>query len=177
MAGDPLWIFGYGSLVWRTGFPYRHRIPAHITGWKRRFWQGSTDHRGVPGAPGRVATLLPEQDHICWGVAYQPEPEATNRILEGLDYREKGGYERLTIRLNFRDGATSDGIMYVATRHNKNYLGPAGCREIAQQIAQAEGPSGSNEEYLMKLAQTLAEIDAEDNHVTEIVQQLQLLKT
>jgi cation transport regulator ChaC len=175
MTSDPLWIFGYGSLVWRTEFPYRCRRPAHITGWKRRFWQGSTDHRGIPGAPGRVATLLPARDNICWGIAYQPDPGTTDRILDNLDYREKGGYERHTIKLHFDDGNFTNGIMYVATEHNANYLGPACSREIAQQIAQAEGPSGSNKEYLLMLAKTLEEIDAEDAHVTELVQQLKAL--
>lgn len=174
---DPLWIFGYGSLVWRTEFPYRTRRPAHITGWKRRFWQGSTDHRGVPGAPGRVATLLPARDHICWGIAYQPEPEATDRILDSLDYREKGGYERHTILLHFPDGNITNGIMYVATEHNDNYLGPACSRAIARQIANAQGPSGSNEEYLLNLAKTLEEIGGKDAHVTELVQHLNALKS
>jgi len=174
---DPLWIFGYGSLVWRTEFPYRKRRPAHITGWKRRFWQGSTDHRGIPGAPGRVATLLPAQDQICWGIAFQPEPGATDQILDSLDHREKGGYERHTIKLHFRDGNVTNGITYVATKDNANYLGPADSTQIARQIAHAQGPSGSNAEYLLNLARTLEEIGGEDAHVTELVQQLKILNT
>jgi cation transport regulator ChaC len=162
----PLWIFGYGSLVWRPDIPHDERRPAWIRGFARRFWQGSTDHRGVPEAPGRVVTLVREEAVRCWGAAYRVAAGERDAVLARLDQREKGGYEQVEVSIHFGAGAPhADGLVYVATERNRNYLGPAPLDAIAHQVRGARGPSGANLEYVLRLADSLREMDARDPHV------------
>lgn len=162
------WIFGYGSLVWRPAFPFVERVPGHITGYVRRFYQGSTDHRGVPGAPGRVVTLLPAPDDVVTGVAYRVDPAHEDAVLAKLDHREKGGYERRVVEMLRADGDPIDVLLYVATEDNDNYLGPASIDVIAEQVRGSVGPSGPNVEYVLELARALRALGFDDPHVFEL---------
>jgi cation transport regulator ChaC len=164
------WIFGYGSLVWRPAFEHRERVPGSIRGFARRFWQGSPDHRGVPHAPGRVVTLVPEPDAICWGMGYRVSPEVHEGVLAALDERESGGFERRHVELCFPDAsrAPATALVYVAPEGNPNFLGPAPIEEMAAQVLTARGRSGANSEYVLRLADALRELGVEDDHVFEL---------
>lgn len=172
------WIFGYGSLVWRPAFPYRRRRPGFIRGYVRRFWQASTDHRGTPEAPGRVATLIGQPGAVCWGMAYEVGREDMKAVLEALDHREKDGYERILTRVTLQasashDEADVDALVYIAGTHNPRYLGPTSVEEIAAEIQVRHGPSGSNREYVLRLAEALADMGAEDPHVLDIMRRIE----
>lgn len=173
------WIFGYGSLVWRPSFPFVARRRASLEGFARRFWQGSTDHRGVPGAPGRVVTLVRAPGETCAGVAYAIADDVRSEVLAHLDHREKGGYARLDVKLalSAEAGETSDaglvdGLVYLADPENEEWLGEASLEAIAAQIRLAEGPSGTNREYALRLAEALRELDANDAHVEAVAARL-----
>jgi len=161
MIDTNFWIFGYGSLIYKVDFPYLERQPASIDGWVRRFWQGSHDHRGVPDAPGRVVTLLPQMKATCKGMAYRVDSD----VLMHLDFREKDGYARVITDMTFEDGSCADGIVYIATEHNEAYLGDAPLSEIAAHIQRSVGPSGSNRDYLLQLAEALRDLSEHDTHV------------
>lgn len=164
------WIFGYGSLVWRPDFPFIEKRVAAIKGWERRFWQGSTDHRGVPGAPGRVVTLIESAGALCHGMAYRVEGAVYEDVMATLDHREKGGYSLISLTLTY-DGSTvedpgaPEALFYIATEGNPNYLGPATLDHIAAQVRRSWGPSGHNVEYVTRLAEALRHMNAHDDHV------------
>jgi cation transport regulator ChaC len=149
--------------MWRQDFPYLDARRAYIEGWSRRFWQGSHDHRGTETDPGRVVTLIEAPGDRCYGRAFLVEPS----VLEHLDYREKNGYERITVDTIFDDEQTS-GIVYIAAQSNFAFLGDAPPEEIAAQIHRCAGPSGTNIDYVLELARTVRHLDISDQHVFEI---------
>lgn len=176
-ATTDIWIFGYGSLIWRPDFEYLERQTAVVEGWTRRFWQGSHDHRGTPNQPGRVVTLIQDATQACTGVAYRLAADTAKDIFDALDYREKNGYERLELAATTNEPTPRvlNTLTYIATPDNFAYLGPAPVAELSQQIAASIGPSGTNTEYLFELADALRKLEVQDAHVFELEQQVRKL--
>lgn len=167
-----MWIFAYGSIIFRPAFPFVERRRAFVRGWARRFWQGSPDHRGVPEAPGRVVTLIPDASETCGGCAYRIDPAEAETILRELDVREQAGFERRKLALYdgpHAEAATfADGLTWVAGAHNPHFAGPLPERDIAAIIRERRGPSGPNAEYALKLREALRALEIEDAHVEAI---------
>ncbi len=173
-SDEDAWVFGYGSLIYKVDFPVLDRAEARIEGWARRFWQGSHDHRGTPGSPGRVLTLVRSPGEHCRGVAYR----VSHEVFDHLDHREKNGYGRYRLPLEMLDRETSsaDGVIYVAEEGNPAWLGPAPADEMARHIASSKGPSGANADYLHRLADALRERDEVDEHVFELDRRVRALR-
>ena len=161
---DQIWLFAYGSLLYKVDFDYIEKRPAYITGWARKFWQGSHDHRGTHQAPGRVVTLVPQPNTQCHGIAYKVTPQ----VFEHLDIREKNGYLRHQTTLHLNQGDTKQGIIYIADKHNAAYLGPAPVDEMAKQIHRCHGPSGANRDYLLALNQSLNILGIQDPNIQQL---------
>jgi cation transport regulator ChaC len=178
MTQDGFWLFAYGSLMARPALPWAERVEATLPGYRRRFWQGSHDHRGVPGAPGRVLTLVPtegapdERDEraergegACEGLLYFLPPAVAKGALARLDYREKNGYLRCTREVQDRFGVRRRALVYLATPENPAWLGPAPRGALVAQLCTAQGPSGRNIDYLRALHRTLRQLRITDPHI------------
>lgn len=161
---DDIWVFGYGSLIYKVDFEYLESQNAHIRGYERRFWQGSHDHRGTPDNPGRVLTLTPVDKASCFGRAFK----VNHDVFEHLDHREKNGYLRHEVTIHLADGRDVLGLVYIAEPDNAAYLGEATIEEIAEHIFHATGPSGRNKDYVYQLADALRHNNEVDEHVFQI---------
>lgn len=179
MANDSVWIFGYGSLIWRPAMAYTARRAARVDGWTRRFWQASTDHRGTPEAPGRVLTLI-EASGTVWGAGYAIDRAAWPEIEAALEIREQQGYARLTVELGLAAGElageiveTVPGLIYLATAANPYFIGPEPLEATADIVRRARGPSGGNADYVLELERALAAMGAADPEVSALAELVQ----
>lgn len=169
-----MWIFGYGSLVWKADFPFEKKVVGYIKGYLRRFYQHSIDHRGVPDKPGRVVTLIPSDDleSRVWGIAYKINSADVDKVSQHLDYREKNGYTKSLVTFYPHDSEKDvmepfKLTIYVATQDNEAFAGPASIQRIAQQVITSKGPSGPNKEYIYNLASAMRAIapGVSDDHL------------
>jgi glutathione-specific gamma-glutamylcyclotransferase len=172
MSPPPIWVFGYASLVWRPALPFVDRRAARVTGWARRFWQASSDHRGTPEAPGRVATLVPAPGAIVWGVAYAIADVDWPAVRELLEVREQGGYDRVDAIAGLAAGlaageviAEVPAVMYVGGDAGGHFVGPEPLETTAAIVRRSRGPSGDNATYVRELARALVEMGAPDPEV------------
>ena len=86
-AADDLWVFGYGSLIWRPGFDFLERVPARLIGAHRALCVFSHVHRGTPGRPGLVLGL--DFGGACRGVAYRVAAKKRADTIAYLRAREQ----------------------------------------------------------------------------------------
>src|SRR6202022_4168473 len=82
-----LWVFGYGSLMWRAGFEFIEQVPARLIGEHRALCVYSFDHRGTPEKPGLVLGL--DRGGACRGVAFRIAARQRNDTIAYLRGREQ----------------------------------------------------------------------------------------
>lgn len=167
-AGAPLWVFGYGSLMWSPGFPVVERRAALLRGWHRRFCVVSHIYRGTPEKPGLVLGL--DRGGACRGMAMRVEPDHAREALDYLWDREMiTRVYRPLWRTVETDAGDVHAATFVADREHEHYAPERDPAWAARTIADAIGCNGSNRDYLNA---TLAELDRlgiHDRHLRAVL--------
>jgi cation transport protein ChaC len=166
-AGEDLWLFGYGSLVWNPMIRFQERRPATLYGYHRGFYLLSRINRGTPRQPGLVLAL--DRGGCCRGVAYRIARAEAESELRVLWRREMllGSYQPRLVPLRAREQAVR-GLAFVVNRAGSGYVGRLSEEETVQRLLKARGYYGSGAEYLLRTAEGLLESGIRDRQLLRL---------
>ncbi|MEM9043765.1 MAG: gamma-glutamylcyclotransferase [Pseudomonadota bacterium] len=176
--GD-FWVFGYGSLMWKTGFDYLERRVAILNGYQRAFRLTSVRYRGTEEQPGLVVGLDWAPEASCIGLAFRVCASEADDVRAYLSERElvtRSYFEICTPVTLLCDGPsqgeTVDAICYVLDRTHEQYAGQLSTQEQAERICRACGPMGPNIEYFENTIAHLAAMGIEDPALLDLAEKV-----
>ncbi len=158
-AASDLWVFGYGSLMWRPEFDYLERRPARLLGAHRALCVFSHVHRGTPEKPGLVLGL----DHggSCRGIAFRVEASKREATIAYLREREQvtSVYRETTRAVILLEKPEADvrALCYLVDRSHTQYAGALTRERQLELVRQGHGRSGVNRDYVLA---TVKELEA-----------------
>ncbi|MEL6575056.1 MAG: gamma-glutamylcyclotransferase [Pseudomonadota bacterium] len=164
------WVFGYGSLMWKPGFPVAEQHIATLHGYHRAFCMHSVEYRGTPAYPGLVLALDAAEGASCTGLAFRVAPEHASETYAYLTARElvSAAYLETRQTLHLAGGGTVEAIAYVMDTAHVQYAGHQSLEAQAHTIATAVGPMGPNAEYLHNTVQSLATLGIHDPELEQL---------
>lgn len=173
MLNRPLWVFGYGSLMWRPGFPVDAALRARLSGWQRALCIWSVHHRGRPGAEGLVLGLRPGGH--CWGLAYRVPARARRFVLDYLTQRElvTAVYLPRIVTLQTARGRIQ-ALTFVADTAHLQFARHLGEDQAARVVARASGLSGDNRDYLATTVQRIGSLGFRDEPLQRLLQRVEM---
>ncbi len=168
---DPgeLWVFGYGSLMWRPGFDYVERQSAVLHGRRRAFCIYSVHHRGTPARPGLVLGLAP--GGAVRGAAYRIAPADWAAVHAYLMEREQPTetYIEAYAEVALAEGRRARALVFRSDRGHPQWAGALSHEAQADLIAGARGLSGRNIDYLRDLVEHLHDEGIRDHGMERLL--------
>ncbi len=159
-----LWVFGYGSLMWRTGFDYIERRQAKLIGAHRSLCVYSHNHRGTPEKPGLVLGL--DRGGSCRGVAFLVEAKNAKSTLAYLQEREliTKVYHEAMRPVDLLDGPRQSvrALCYLVDRSHVQYAGKLSLESQLSHVRQGIGKSGANPDYVIETVKHMRELGIRD---------------
>jgi glutathione-specific gamma-glutamylcyclotransferase len=173
-SGQDLWVFGYGSLMWRPGFDFAERQLGWLRGYHRALCIYSHVHRGTPERPGLVLGL--DRGGSCRGVAFRVEAgnaEATTAYLRARE-QVTAVYVERRVRVRLDDAREVEALTYVVDRRHVQYAGKLPLEKILEYVRAGVGQSGENPAYVLNTHRHLAELSLRDPVLAHLVEALGL---
>jgi cation transport protein ChaC len=167
-----LWVFGYGSLMWRPGFSFTERRGATVHGYHRALCVYSHVHRGTPEKPGLVLGL--DRGGACRGIAFKvpaAEADATIAYLRGRE-QVTLVYRELFLRARLDNGRNVKALSYAVDRSHGQYAGRLDRPELERLVLQGKGVSGANPDYVRNTQAHLAELGILDPTLAWLAERL-----
>jgi cation transport protein ChaC len=166
---DEHWVFGYGSLMWRPGFPFLERVAATLPGRRRAFCIYSVHHRGTYERPGLVLGLAPGGSvrGAAYRVAPADWPDVYAYLLEREQPTETYIEARRTVRLT--DGRRRETLVFLSDVRHPQWAGALSLERQAELIGGATGLSGRNVDYLRDLVEHLEQEGVHDRSLETLL--------
>ncbi len=171
MPAHDLWVFAYGSLMWRPGFAYEEARHARLTGYRRCFCIYSVYHRGTPTRPGLVLGL--DRGGTCEGIAYRVAAANVAETVRYLRAREQvnGVYREAHVPIELIEGQRREvrALTYIVERAHPSYAGQLPLALQARLIRAGSGLSGNNLDYLISTLRHLAELGIRERELERLL--------
>ena len=166
---NDLWIFGYGSLMWRPGFAYEERVQATLNGYHRALCILSVHHRGSMERPGLVLGL--DKGGSCRGIAFRVADQHAKATLAYLREREQvtSVYLETHHRLRLADGRLVNATAFTADRTHSQYAKKLSHEDLVERVRHGVGVSGNNPDYVRATIAELQKIGIKDHTLARIL--------
>jgi cation transport protein ChaC len=164
-----LWVFGYGSLIWKPELSFDMRRSARVHGYHRRLCLWSRINRGTPQCPGLVAGL--DRGGSCTGVVYRVPATAVRSQFSQLWQREMmtNSYAPRHLECRLDDGSLVSAVAFVVRRDASNYAGRLDEGQILDVFARGSyGRYGTSLEYLVNTICALRSHGIVDPHLERL---------
>ena len=141
-----LWVFGYGSLIWRPDFDFSERRAARVHGWHRALKMWSRINRGTPECPGLVFGML--SGGSCRGMVFRVDKAHARQVLINLWQREMmtGVYDPRWLPCHTPSGQVQ-ALAFTLSRKSPNHTGELPDQEYCRIFEQACGKFGTTRDY------------------------------
>lgn len=162
-----LWVFGYGSLVWRPEFDHAEARMAQVHGYHRALCLWSRVNRGTPEVPGLVFGL--DVGGSCQGRAYRIPATEVPPVMTALWKREmpSGAYIPRWVACRTHEGPVR-ALVFVTDRHGDAYVPGLTIDEIVPIVRRGHGRYGPCTEYVLQTAQALEAAGIQDRKLRAI---------